>query len=973
MSETPNLGDPSPASARGGINYAKGYSFEDRVAEAYRLLGYSVEHGRIFSGRQVDLFLDGVFGDVRLVRAIECKVGDVTTDDIDRFLLKLALVKREYPIASGTVVGGRAFTDAVTSHAAAVGVQLTYYKDLHAQLIEGTGYMRNFLNESSTNRRYRPNAFIEPLIGFESVGDSLPAFEMVDRWLLDGNWNQFTLLGDVGTGKSFLARMITRRLATAFLAEPTRSPLPLFIDLRNADREFSLEGLVNTFFANHGLKRATFAIFDYLLAEGNIVLVLDGFDEMASKVTPTITTRNFHQLARCVKGRAKVFLTCRTHYFRSRTETEEVVLGSQSHDSSEVAKDLFWDLIARAGFKIAYLRPFSQSQIERYVNAACGDQAGAALSTISRTYNLSELSQRPLLLEMIVQSLDKLAASKVKTVELYDIFTDVWIHRDRWREILAPEQKLAFLTALARTLWEQEQSSIHYKILEGYVETQFKALLDHPQHLIELDGEIRTATFLTRDDQGNYGFAHSSYAEYFLARYLAAQLESGNLDALGTRRLTNEVVDFFLGMTDGAWLEGALAEILQSDYRPLISENAVVCLYRFRRTLVVKEQALGASSERFEIEMPTSMQLQGARLAGINLEGAILQECRLDGADLQHSILNGTDLSNSSLRRAMLHRAELQGSTLTDVDASEATLTETNFFRANVERADFSGANLVKAHFVVYNLRSARYANALMQDTVLPTDIDPVEFISEATGLSGVTALVAGSEHSKLLEAAYEYVAKFTEKLGVDPGLGVSESDVAAEVVIMLMSRPTILSDLARRAQADKRATLRSLAHRVIERYQSAPLGIGDMERRRQTRQVEPDPGAIESAVDFWRIAGGEADERDKGSRTWEPQESEELTLELLSIDNFNLWYASGSSTAVSEEFGWVIESLRSTLSERAFRMLIARYVDGRSIRDIAEKEELSSLATIRELEKAREVARESLAQRVSFLRDRSK
>jgi hypothetical protein len=227
MKEAINPEHQTTASARGGMNYAKGYSFEDRVAEVYRLLGYSVEHGRLFSGRQVDLFLDGTFGDVRLLRAIECKVGDVTVDDSDKFLLKLPLVRREYPIALGTIVGGRSFTDAVTTHAASAGVQLTYYQDLYTQLIEGTGYARNFLEDSSRNERYRPNLFIEPLFGFEPTGNSLPAFEVVERWLSDVSWNQFTLLGDVGTGKSFLARMVTQRLAIAFLADPSRSPLPL--------------------------------------------------------------------------------------------------------------------------------------------------------------------------------------------------------------------------------------------------------------------------------------------------------------------------------------------------------------------------------------------------------------------------------------------------------------------------------------------------------------------------------------------------------------------------------------------------------------------------------------------------------------------------------------------------------------------------------------------------------------------------
>ena len=60
---------------RGRKSYTEGHAFEHRVADLYRLLHYEVQHGRLFSGRQVDLFLTGRFGDLVVHRAIECKAG----------------------------------------------------------------------------------------------------------------------------------------------------------------------------------------------------------------------------------------------------------------------------------------------------------------------------------------------------------------------------------------------------------------------------------------------------------------------------------------------------------------------------------------------------------------------------------------------------------------------------------------------------------------------------------------------------------------------------------------------------------------------------------------------------------------------------------------------------------------------------------------------------------------------------------
>src|SRR6185503_7052884 len=99
---------------QGRQNAVAGATFEDRVAELYALLNYHVEHGRLFGGRQVDLFIRRQLGDLQIIRAIECKAGPADTTDLDAFLQKLHLVRREYPSAMGTLVSGVSFTDAVT-------------------------------------------------------------------------------------------------------------------------------------------------------------------------------------------------------------------------------------------------------------------------------------------------------------------------------------------------------------------------------------------------------------------------------------------------------------------------------------------------------------------------------------------------------------------------------------------------------------------------------------------------------------------------------------------------------------------------------------------------------------------------------------------------------------------------------------------------------------------------------------------
>jgi predicted NACHT family NTPase len=65
--------------------------------------------------------------------------------------------------------------------------------------------------------------------------------------------------------------------------------------------------------------------FLHLLKEGKIILIFDGFDEMATQSNAALTMKNFMELNRAFAGKAKILLTCRTHYFKDRVETEETL------------------------------------------------------------------------------------------------------------------------------------------------------------------------------------------------------------------------------------------------------------------------------------------------------------------------------------------------------------------------------------------------------------------------------------------------------------------------------------------------------------------------------------------------------------------------------------------------------------------------------------------------------------------------
>lgn len=672
----------------------KSRHFRSQVSAIFKMMHYETTIDREFTGRRASIFLTGTFGDLIVHRVIHLAPSGVTQVDIDTLSSTLRHARRDYPMASGTIITET--SDLPCEHnielqAQIQGISILSLENLDAQLFDGRGYVRQIADILRSDSRYRPDVYIEATVSLDGSDACLPALEMVKDWLTDPTWNQCTLLGDVGTGKTFLTHILFLQLAEAHLNAPTRNPLPILIDLRNADRQFSLEGLITTHLHQKGLERITFSLFQHALAEGRIVLLLDGFDEMAARVTPQITARNFHELIRCVKGKAKVFLTCRTHYFKDRSDEEVTIYGGAREYSTEAARELYWDLVARRGFKIAYLRPFERDQIERYIRRTRPLDAGLVIAKIGEIYDLMELSQRPMLLEMIVSSIDRLNSDSVNAATLYQVFTDIWIQRDRWREgITSPESKHQLVTSLALRLWMSGEDHVHYRDLAAHVSDKLGPMTD-PQAILEADSELRIASFLVRNSVGEYRFAHKSYAEFFVAGHIARSLDAGKVDCLDAkRRLGKEHLSFFVDLINSPdRIDNKLQAVLQGPYINNISENALLCLYSLRRSKLNKQ---GRPDDM--VELPVRMilesaDLEGTYLANSKMREARMSETRLYAADFRKCDLVDTDLSRADCRKAIFERARLTWSVCIKTDFRGANLTN-----ANLSGADTTGALL---------------------------------------------------------------------------------------------------------------------------------------------------------------------------------------------------------------------------------------------------------------------------------------
>ena len=245
-------------------------------------------------------------------------------------------------------------------------------------------------------------------------------------------------------------------------------------------------------------------------------------------------------------------------------------------------------------FLLGYVRPFDEPRIRAYLAKVVGkEKVGATIEAMGRIYNLLELGTRPFLLSLIAPRLEALAKRSqageiIGAGTLYEQLVDEWIARDTGKHFIPPQEKPTIMGMLAHDLWRQGLTQIHHKKLGRWVTGEVRSFLmeigwisGNHDDADRSEADVRTAMFLVRDEEGNFSFAHRSFGEFFLARYLLAEIIARGPAILNLPALSREVADFFLDLlgvpefvADRARVATVISQTLAGPYQPGISENA---------------------------------------------------------------------------------------------------------------------------------------------------------------------------------------------------------------------------------------------------------------------------------------------------------------------------------------------------------------------------------------------------------------
>ncbi|NUS03220.1 MAG: TIR domain-containing protein [Nonomuraea sp.] len=432
-------------------------------------------------------------------------------------------------------------------------------------LLDLSGYAAAHAERLTADPAYAPSLYVPQR--FRDVdrpergaGDDLAA-ELLR--LLAADQGTFVLvLGESGLGKTFLLREVVRRAATEL-----PHLIPILIDLRSLDAARSVDALVAAHLANAGEDVIDLKALRYMLRNGRIVLLFDGFDELVTRISYDNAADHLGTLLDAAEDRAKVVVTGRTQHFKSQAQIR-TALGERV------------GVLPRR--RLLSIEPFDWGQTRAYLRNRYGDRTSVdeRLRLLSSAGDLTWLSGNPGLLGSISDlSDDRLRAlTEAGPSGLYTEVLSRWINGEALRTDSRPGQATGLsgaglwnaLETLALRSWESGTSSLSLGQLTEVARTlarmaDGRLTADHAAHV------IGSASLLTRTEDGRFGFFHRSIAEWLVARHIAGEFAAGDPapQALSRRPLSALAADFLGDLCTvpacREWAERTLADSTAAD------------------------------------------------------------------------------------------------------------------------------------------------------------------------------------------------------------------------------------------------------------------------------------------------------------------------------------------------------------------------------------------------------------------------
>jgi WD40 repeat protein len=493
----------------------------------------------------------------------------------------------------------------------------------------------------------------------------------IDRWVDDPTKEHLSILGEFGTGKTWLTLHYAAQALRAYREAQgkgmNRPRLPIVIPLRDYAKAVSVESLFSEFFfRKHKLPIPHYDAFLQLNRMGKLLLIFDGFDEMAARVDKQQMINNFWELAKVVVPGSKVILTCRTEHFPEAREGRALLNAELQASTKGLSGET-------PQFEVLELEKFEDEQIRRVLSLSASE---ATVAQVMGNPQLLDLARRPVMMELILEALPEIEAGKpvdMSRVYLYAVRRKMEQNIKAERTFTSMADKLYFLCELSWEMLSNDKMSINYREIPNRIRKLFGTAVQEEKDLDHWHYDMMGQTMLIRNADGDYTPAHRSLLEFFVAYKLAAMLGVIEKDFLviAHQQSNCDSTDESQNYTWNEYFRrsGNYEKLISGGFDGDSQDN----IYAALRATPLSKTVLDLIVPMLDLTIARKILLkliQGTRgylpaeagyIVGNLINVLVGQQPRaLEGVDLTDTVIQNVNFTNISLRRTNLTQAILE-------------------------------------------------------------------------------------------------------------------------------------------------------------------------------------------------------------------------------------------------------------------------------------------------------------------------
>lgn len=694
------------------------------IGNLFKMNNYDVDYDVHIHGAQVDIVARSKSDPFSRPVYIEATVEYVSTEKYGKDTTKFLLLAKKDPGCNLLCISSRGFTASVKERATESGVSALSYDDLFAKFEKFSPYLTTILQDKFIEQIL--STYEEPLFNDEK------GIESATGWL--SHWKRHAreeakwliILGEYGTGKTCLTKVLQHRWLTDYHANPL-APIPIRIELKNFSRQFDANGLLHHFLDTNGLGHVPIEFMSHLIRTGRVILLLDGYDEMAQFMTGRERRACLSALAELAKDGAKGILTSRPNYF---TEAEELSVfdalyrkleQQQYHlsraDEEALLKERAIDnlveryVLRRFERTLQDLTPEqTESLVRRSLNNNIGGQT-AVLAILRKVFRektstgRQSLSGKPVIISYLLDIVGELQAESVDSSEdlltewqVYKLILDRLMLRDFTRSPLSPAERRMALQELALKLSARGIVVATEVTFMEIIDSQFGRELrrlapdERRSRRLELFEDLRSSATLTRASgpgEDGWVFSHNSLREFLTTEVFVGSLLDRTIVPIGipisgamrsfVSSMPQERISEMWKALGEKWNDHSVADRAGS-YLTLLWDSANLLKSGYIESLSL----IGSSNSRL---LFNEISIRDIDFSALPLE----EEIVVNGSNGSFSEVSfaGLNLSNSNFSNAIIDTACFRGVNLTGANFQFSLIFETDLSGATVYGADF--------------------------------------------------------------------------------------------------------------------------------------------------------------------------------------------------------------------------------------------------------------------------------------------